>query len=111
MNKDIMALSNHLIYDGRLKCGTEAVAHMTLDIPAFSAGSKGLHVFTKKNAHHNHAICNGSSCWLEHVIDPKRAVLFVDTDQVPAEESRLSGTVIHNTQEATLVHQVGNAYA
>ncbi|CAM0138530.1 DNA replication endonuclease-helicase Dna2 [Umbelopsis sp. WA50703] len=105
MNKDIMALSNHLIYDGRLKCGTEAVAHMTLDIPAFSAGSKGLHVFTKKNAHHNHAICNGSSCWLEHVIDPKRAVLFVDTDQVPAEESRLSGTVIHNTQEATLVHQ------
>ncbi|KAJ2963613.1 hypothetical protein NQZ79_g1441 [Umbelopsis isabellina] len=110
MNKEIMTLSNHLIYDGRLKCGTEAVAHMTLDIPAFSAGSKGLHVFTKKNAQHGHAICSGSSCWLEEVIDPKRPVLFIDTDQIPAEESRLSATVINNTKEATLVHQVNITY-
>lgn len=69
MNKDIMTLSNHLIYDNKLKCGTEAIAHMTLDVPAASAGSRGLHLFSQK--HTGPHQCSGTGCWLENVIDPK----------------------------------------
>ncbi|CAO3672650.1 unnamed protein product [Umbelopsis ramanniana] len=103
MNKDIMTLSNHLIYDNKLKCGTEAIAHMTLDVPAVSAGSRGLHLFSQK--HTGPHQCSGTGCWLENVIDPKRAVLFVDTDGVPAPDTRLSANALHNEVEATLVHQ------
>ena len=33
MNRDIMELSNTLIYEHRLKCGTEGVAHARLELP------------------------------------------------------------------------------
>lgn len=33
MNEDIMALSNSLIYSGKLKCGTSAIASQALPIP------------------------------------------------------------------------------
>lgn len=36
----------------------------------------------------------------------RRAVLFVDTDGVPAPDTRLSANALHNEIEATLVHQV-----
>ena len=34
MNEDIMLLSNHLIYEGRLKCGSEEVAKRALVLPS-----------------------------------------------------------------------------
>lgn len=33
MNEDIMLLSNSLVYDGLLKCGSESVAKRVLQIP------------------------------------------------------------------------------
>ena len=33
MNQDIMKLSNTLIYENRLKCGTESVARAVLELP------------------------------------------------------------------------------
>ena len=33
MNQDIMELSNTLIYEHRLKCGTQGVAHAVLELP------------------------------------------------------------------------------
>lgn len=33
MNQDIMDLSNTLIYEHRLKCGTQGVARAVLDLP------------------------------------------------------------------------------
>ena len=33
MNQDIMGLSNALIYENRLKCGTESVARAVLELP------------------------------------------------------------------------------
>lgn len=33
MNQDIMELSNTLIYENRLKCGTERVARAVLELP------------------------------------------------------------------------------
>jgi superfamily I DNA and/or RNA helicase len=68
MNKDIMTLSNHLIYDSKLKCGTETVAHMKLEIPAASAGSRGLHLVSQKNVN---TPCLGDHCWLEEIVDPR----------------------------------------
>ncbi|GAB5585844.1 DNA replication endonuclease-helicase Dna2 [Umbelopsis nana] len=101
MNKDIMTLANHLIYDNKLKCGTETVAHMQLDIPSSSAGSRGLHVFSQK--HLKTGACVGGPCWLEDVIDPRQ--VFMNTDAVPAQDSRVSANTLHNETEATLVHQ------
>ena len=33
MNQDVMELSNTLIYENRLKCGTESVARAVLELP------------------------------------------------------------------------------
>ncbi len=33
MNSDILKLSNTLVYEGRLRCGNEAVAIATLNLP------------------------------------------------------------------------------
>lgn len=40
-----------------------------------------------------------------------RPVIFVNTDTVPAEDSRISAKTLHNETEATLVHQVYGLYA
>ena len=34
MNSDVVALSNAITYDGRLRCGSDAVARATLAVPA-----------------------------------------------------------------------------
>lgn len=59
MNEDIMLLSNRLIYEGRLRCGSEAVAMQAL---------------TLRNrtlcAHNGPATC-ADDCWLQGLLDEK----------------------------------------
>jgi DNA replication ATP-dependent helicase Dna2 len=63
MNEDIMLLSNELIYEGRLKCGTEAVAKQGLVLP---------HRKKCQDMYHG-AICGArdESCWVQDLLEEK----------------------------------------
>lgn len=54
MNKDIMLLSNKLIYGDRLKSGSQSVAEQTLDFPSQSKLE-----------------CEQATCWLQHLMHQK----------------------------------------
>ncbi|CDO96139.1 unnamed protein product [Kluyveromyces dobzhanskii CBS 2104] len=60
MNADIMSLSNVLIYDGKLQCGSNKIRNQILLFPD------------------NH-ICSGDT-WLQNAIDPTRPVVILDHD-------------------------------
>lgn len=76
MNADIMALSNALVYDGRLVCGNESVARAKLAMRRDACPS-----------------------WLRDALDPARPAVFVDTDAIQAVESR-ADTLVENRGEA-----------
>jgi DNA replication ATP-dependent helicase Dna2 len=59
MNEDIMLLSNRLIYEGRLKCGSETVAGQSLALP----GEKDC-----KSIFHE-AECE--TCWVQDLFSPR----------------------------------------
>ena len=100
---DIMSLSNALIYDGQLRCGNDDVAQRTLSVGPASA----LSAF-----HTSPAACSSSSrggrCWIEHVLQPQRKVVFANTDLAgnPSTETLTLGKNITNQFEATLVAQL-----
>ncbi len=88
-----MSLSNRLIYGDRLKCGSEAVAKQKLVLPKNVKEVLGDHP------------CVGAPCWLEALLDPEVKAVFVDTDAVPAKDSRI-GDLVQNEVEGKLIHQV-----
>jgi DNA replication ATP-dependent helicase Dna2 len=63
MNEDIMLLSNELIYEGRLKCGTEAVAKQGLVLP---------HRKECQDVYRG-ATCGArdESCWVQDLLEEK----------------------------------------
>ncbi|KAI0674044.1 Dna2-domain-containing protein [Trametes maxima] len=95
MNSDIMLLSNKLIYSDRLKCGSEAVASRSLELP------------NEKFLHHLHARSTRcvSECWMAKLMSESCKAVFVDTDRVPAQDSRV-GDLVENKIEAQLVYQI-----
>ncbi|KAF9644272.1 Dna2-domain-containing protein [Thelephora ganbajun] len=97
MNEDIMHLSNTLIYEGKLVCGSEEVAKRCLEIPSYRF-IDDLHVKAGDK-------CDRVSCWLEYLLSPNTKAVFVDTDQVPGHESRV-GDLVQNEVEAELVYQL-----
>jgi DNA replication ATP-dependent helicase Dna2 len=110
MNEDIMTLSNKLIYGERLRCGSDAVAQQCLTLPDRTF----LH-----NMHQGKP-CS-TDCWIEKLMSercglwqPRRLILiatpsckavFVDTDALSAQDSRV-GDLVQNEVEANLVYQV-----
>lgn len=60
MNQDIMSLSNTIIYDGRLRCGSFAIAMAVLE---------GMNVSRLTEIHHDETFFCDSHCWLHQVID------------------------------------------
>ncbi|KAF8184796.1 Dna2-domain-containing protein [Pholiota molesta] len=97
MNADIMLLSNRLIYDDRLRCGNEAVARASLAL-----GDRG---FLGRLHPAAGACVPQEACWLEKLVDESCKAVFVDTDALPAAESRV-GDLVQNTIEAELVRQL-----
>ncbi|KAI7899573.1 DNA replication factor Dna2-domain-containing protein [Cokeromyces recurvatus] len=66
MNREIMDVSNMLIYDGKLKCGSHKVASKSLYIPRLDIGLKSIHKSKEE-------LCKGlSDCWLKTVLDPRQ---------------------------------------
>ncbi|CAN0842535.1 DNA replication ATP-dependent helicase/nuclease JHS1, partial [Linum grandiflorum] len=61
MSEGIMQLSNALIYGDRLQCGSSEVANTKLKVPNLKS----------------------CSSWLQEVLNPDRAVVFINTDMLP----------------------------
>ncbi|KAF9458560.1 DNA replication factor Dna2-domain-containing protein [Collybia nuda] len=59
MNEDIMVLSNKLIYGDRLRCGSEKVAHQSLELPDRTF---------LDSLHESIASCHPDGCWLEKLM-------------------------------------------
>jgi DNA replication ATP-dependent helicase Dna2 len=103
MNKDIMLLSNYLIYDYRLKSGSSKIHSSRLDLERNESWINGIHTWSTLDK--SNTCSNNSSCWINKVLDPAHSVLFLDTDQVPAIETKM-GPWIENPIEALLVSRV-----
>ncbi|KAF9222302.1 Dna2-domain-containing protein [Gyrodon lividus] len=100
MNEDIMLLSNKLIYGDRLRCGSEAVAKRTLVLPdrSFVDELRGV----------GGCLCDDGKCWLARLLDESCKAVFVDTDRVPAFDSRV-GDLVQNDVEGKFVYQITEA--
>lgn len=69
MNFAICQLSSEAVYGGRLKCGNESVKSRTLQLQGFPQSlpkAASAKVYP----------------WLRAVVDPRKSVVFVDTDNV-----------------------------
>lgn len=95
MCEDIMAISNELVYGGRLLCGSEAVAKQRLILP----NPEGYKAFCDESVDHS---------WLQHALDKKTSVVFFNHDTIPAYE-RTTGENVVNIAEVALVKQVVEA--
>ncbi|KAK4044231.1 hypothetical protein C8A01DRAFT_31544 [Parachaetomium inaequale] len=132
MSEDIMALSNTLIYNGRLKCGTESLRHAELHVPDmdalrtrhFDAASFISHSQSQSQqqqqqqqspskAPHPASFCPGprpGTCWLADLVHPAARVRFVNTDALlPASREQAKGNRIVNPCEARIITQLVSA--
>ncbi|QCD95507.1 DNA replication ATP-dependent helicase Dna2 [Vigna unguiculata] len=83
MCQDIMDLSNALIYGDRLRCGSVEVANAKLEFSDLSCDLP----------------------WLEQVLNPRRPVIFIDTDKLPALEAR-DQKIVNNPIEAQIIAEI-----
>ncbi|KAJ3013117.1 Tripartite DNA replication factor [Thoreauomyces humboldtii] len=113
MNADIMMLSNTLIYNHRLRCGSPDVAHSKLSVPNLVAGLSAVHTFRTKKGDGPSLCEKQSSCFDKRSLTlptqqlkfkGSRRVVFVNTDDVPALDTR-PGDLVQNDIEALLLHQ------
>ncbi|KAI5617418.1 DNA replication ATP-dependent helicase/nuclease DNA2 isoform X1 [Silurus asotus] len=92
MNSMIMSLSNALMYEGRLECGSERTANAQLQLPFRATIENEL------------CMCQPQyTVWVHAALEPQKSVCFLDTSQVPALETVEKGGVSNGT-EAILVH-------
>lgn len=107
MCEDIMALSNQLIYHGKLRCGSDQVAHRSLRLDQ-PDGSDTLHSRLASSC----GFATGS-CWLSSMTDPTKKVVLIDTDLMgqATREILNDGTKnITNPGEATLCTEMVLAF-
>lgn len=81
MNGDIMSIPNLLIYDGRLKCGSQAVNEGRYRLPKrmMTAATKHITAATTSST-----TTSMSKDWLTHVLSASTTVCFLDTDTTTA---------------------------
>ena len=109
MCEDVMALSNNLIYNGRLKCGSQGVAESRITIPDMD-GLKHHHYSTSTLSRSQKTICSGpiqGRCWIRELLDPDTKVSFINTDLLlPVSREEARGNRIVNQTEATICVQL-----
>lgn len=111
MCEDIMTLSNTLIYEGRLRCGTESLRKRKMEIPNFAA-IKQRHFDASSLARGGtpRSFCPGpsaSTCWLGQLLDPEARVRFINTDTIqPPVREEAQGKRIVNSAEVQIVSQL-----
>jgi DNA replication ATP-dependent helicase Dna2 len=110
MCKEIMVLSNTLIYNGQLKCGTEAVANREMHIPNMDELAL-YHTLNLSLADQRSPSCTGSdqACWLRRMVCPTTKVCFLNTDDLGAGQIT-NGVTVVNPTEAQLVAQLVDAF-
>lgn len=110
MCEDVMTLSNTLIYEGRLKCGTDALRNQKLAIPRMNhLQRKHYDASTIMQSTAPKSFCvNWSSdhCWLHSLLNPDACVRFVNTDFLPSPREEAKGNRIVNPTEARIVVQL-----
>ncbi len=111
MCEEIMTLSNTLVYDGRLKCGTPAVANRSIAIPNIDALRSHHHKLHSIISADPKRVCLGptrGSCWLRDLLDPSVKACFVNTDPLLplSREALENGLRITNPCEAHLATQL-----
>lgn len=93
MCEDIMYLSNALIYDGRLKCGSTEVACQSLTLPNKDGLLTGLkNEVAPKND------------WLKHALNEDTKCLFLNHDPLNAYET-VTGENVTNLTEVALIRE------
>ncbi|KAK2603533.1 DNA replication endonuclease-helicase Dna2 [Conoideocrella luteorostrata] len=111
MCEDIMTLSNTLIYEGKLRCGTESLRRKKLPIPNMNALSQ-VHYNASSLGRLNtpRSICTGagsSRCWLYDLLESETRVRFVNTDTIhPIVREEAQGKRIVNSAEVRIVAQL-----
>ncbi|KAK3901632.1 hypothetical protein C8A05DRAFT_34693 [Staphylotrichum tortipilum] len=117
MSEDIMTLSNTLIYNGRLKCGTEALRTSELHVPNLPALRTRHFDAASFLTHHAHSPSRRPStplsfcpspqpgtCWLADLVHPSARVRLVNTDALgAAAREQARGNRIVNPCEARVV--------
>ncbi|XP_068443578.1 DNA replication ATP-dependent helicase/nuclease DNA2 isoform X2 [Clinocottus analis] len=98
MNRQIMSLSNSLMYEGRLECGSERTATALLTLPFLLSVQSELSSYSKAHPQHDLA-------WIHATLLPSSPVCFLDCSMVPALESVEKGGVSNHT-EAALIHRL-----
>ncbi|XP_043375262.1 DNA replication ATP-dependent helicase/nuclease DNA2 isoform X3 [Dermochelys coriacea] len=91
MNSKIMSLSNKLVYEGKLECGSEKVSKAIVILPNLKNLKLELELFA-----------DSSETWLKETFEPNNPVCFLNTEKVPAPEQAEKGGV-SNMTEAKLV--------
>ena len=89
---DIVKLSNFLIYDNKLKCGTDEVQNRSLHIPHMETIS-------------NYKVTPLGEDWLHDLLDPSRKVIFADYDSNSNIVEDSEGNNISNDGECDLISQ------
>ncbi|XP_077420738.1 DNA replication ATP-dependent helicase/nuclease DNA2 [Vanacampus margaritifer] len=92
MNRQIMSLSNCLMYDGRLECGSEKTASALLPLPSLTSVQSELS-----------SLSDSDLAWIQAVLLPSKPVCFLDCSVVPALESVGQGSISNRT-EAAIIH-------
>ncbi|KFV40910.1 DNA replication ATP-dependent helicase/nuclease DNA2, partial [Tyto alba] len=73
MNRKIMSLSNMLVYEGKLECGSEKVSNATVNLPNLKKMKLELG--------------DASRTWLKEVLDPDTPVCFLNTEKAGCKPS------------------------
>ncbi|QLL30280.1 hypothetical protein HG536_0A00970 [Torulaspora globosa] len=92
MCEDIMALSNFLIYQKKLKCGSDQVRDQTFNISSIGK-------LTRFRTNSNH------QPWLEDILDPQRRVIFLNYDNCTDFEETSESDNITNEGEVRIIQQ------
>lgn len=111
MCEDIMTLSNTLIYDGRLRCGTESLRHRKLHVPKIEAlRQKHYDATSLALPGTPRSFCIGAApnrCWLYDLLEGEARVRFINTDTLqPEVREEAQGKRIVNPAEGRIVSQL-----
>uniref|UniRef100_A0A671YLP7 DNA replication ATP-dependent helicase/nuclease n=1 Tax=Sparus aurata TaxID=8175 RepID=A0A671YLP7_SPAAU len=98
MNRQIMSLSNSLMYEGQLECGSERTATALLSLPFLISVQSELSSYSETEPQHDLA-------WIQATLLPSNPVCFLDCSMVPALESVEQGGISNHT-EAALIHKL-----